>query len=141
VTFLVDANVVLYSAVDSKYRSACEAILAGVMEGRMDGKMSPAILEEVWHLELSGRIGAISGLTAAAFRLFRPLLVVTDGVIERALALGVSGLGANDRIHAATAMHYGIQTILTADAGFEAVPGIRRVDPLDAAARSRLAGS
>jgi len=140
VTFLVDANIVVYAAVDSPYRGACREILAALVDGRAEGRISPAILEEVWHLELSGRVGAISGLTQATYDLFTPLLAVTDEVIGRALALTDTALGANDRIHAATALHYGIGTILTADREFDGVPGLRRVDPLDTAARNRLIG-
>lgn len=47
-------------------------------------------------------------------------------------------LGANDRLHVGTCFVNGIESIVTADRGFDSVRGIRRVDPLDAAARRRL---
>ena len=45
---------------------------------------------------------------------------------------------ANDRIHVATALANDIDTIVSADADFDHVPAIRRVDPLDEAQRSRV---
>lgn len=62
-----------------------------------------AVLEEIWHLELRGVLGDLTGLTADARMLFAPVLAVTDEIFGRALALAApSNLGANDRMHAAT---------------------------------------
>ncbi len=137
-SFLVDTSVIVYTAAESRYRDACAEILQAIGEGRAEGRISTAILEEVWHLELSGRCGGIDGLTSAVYRLFTPLLPVTDETVVRALALDADALGANDRIHAATALQHGLTAIVTADADFDGVAGLRRVDPLDERARSRL---
>lgn len=137
-TFLVDANVVVYAAVDSPYRTNCAKLLAVAARGDADGRMSTAVLEEIWHLELSGKAGDLSGLTARAFTLFTPLLSVTDATISRALTLEVSTLGANDRIHVATCLENEIEAIVTADAGFDGIAGLRRVDPLDDSAVQAL---
>jgi hypothetical protein len=58
-TFFVDANVVAYSRLPSPYRAACLEILA---RGEADERTSTAALEEVLHLELSGRAGDRSSL-------------------------------------------------------------------------------
>jgi len=137
-TFLIDANVIVYAAVPSRYRQACLMILEAVAEGRAEGRISTAILEEVWHIELSGRAGVIDGLARRAYLLFTPLLPVDDEIVARALDVDVPRLGANDRIHVATALANGIDTILSADADFDRVPALRRVDPLSDAERSRL---
>ena len=137
-TFLVDANIVLYAAIPSEYRAACLEVLTAVAAGRADGKISTAVLEEVWHLELSGRVGPIRGLADRAYRAFTPLLPVTDDIVARALRLDARGLGANDRIHVATAVANGIETIVSADTDFDRVRAIRRVDPLDERAVTRL---
>lgn len=140
-SFLVDANVVVYAAVDSEYRAPCLEILEAVARRTAGGVISTAVLEEVWHVELSGQAGSLGGLAGRSYALFTPLLTVTDEVVRRALALDAPRLGANDRIHAATALVNGIDTILSADAGFDGVPGLRRVDPLDDRARAGLLGS
>lgn len=140
-TFFIDANVIVYAAVPSRYREPCLEILEAVAEGRAAGRTSTAILEEVWHLELSGRVGPIEGLARRAYSLFTPLLAVDDEVMARALEVHAPRLGANDRVHVATALAHGIDTIVSADADFDRVPGLRRVDPLNANARARLIGS
>jgi len=137
-TFLVDANVIVYAAVPSPYREPCLEILAAVAAGKADGKVSTAVFEEVWHLELSGRVGPISGLAERAYRAFTPLLAVTDDIVARALRLGAGRLGSNVRIHVATALANGIDTIVSADNDFDRVRAIRRVDPLDEQAIARL---
>jgi len=137
-TFLIDANVIVYAAVPSKYRQACVAILEAVANGDAEGRVSTAILEEVWHLELSGRAGKIDGLARRSYLLFTPLLPVSDEIIARALDMDLPRLGANDRIHVATSLANGIDTIVSADADFDRVPALRRVDPLNTAERLRL---
>lgn len=138
---LIDANVIVYAAVPSKYREPCLEILDAVARGKVDGRISTAVFEEVWHIELSGHAGKLTGLASRTYAAFAPLLPVTDEIVSRALALDAPRLGANDRIHAATALASGIDTIVSADAGFDGVADIRRVDPLDRAARGKLLGS
>ena len=137
-TFFIDANVLVYSAGESEYRDACLDILTAVTDELVDGRASTAVLEEVWHAEISGRGGPIGGLAQHAYDVLTPLLPVTDEIFRRALGVDAPGLGANDRIHVATCLANGIDVILSADRGFDAVKGIRRVDPLDERARRRL---
>ena len=62
-------------------------------------------------------------------------------VLDRAFELKVRGLGANDRVHVATCLVNGLDTVLTADRAFDSAPGLRRVDPADLAeVRLLLAG-
>lgn len=137
-TFLVDTNVLVYAASKSEHREPCLELLRAVGSGEADGRTSTAVVEEAWHLELSGRADFLAGLAERAYRLFTPLLPVTDETVARALALDVDGLGANDRIHVATCLENGVDTIVTADAAFDQVRAIRRVDPLDRRAVARL---
>jgi uncharacterized protein len=137
VTFFVDANVIVYAAVDGEYRDACVGLLDAIVGGA-DGRTSAAVLEEVWHIERSGRLGPLEGLAERAHRIFSPLLPVTDEAFARALAIDAPRLGTNDRVHAGTCAAHEIVAIATADRGFDAAPGLRRVDPLDGAAVRRL---
>lgn len=136
--FFVDANVIVYAATSGPYREPCIEILSGVAGGRAAGRTSTAVLEEVWRVELSGKAGDIAGLAESAFTLFAPLLPVDHETVGRALALSAPALGANDRIHVATCALNDIGTIVTADADFGDVRGIRRIDPLDERALRRL---
>ena len=136
-SFFVDANIVIYTATRGPLEAACASVMDAAGAGA-DAHMSTAALEELWHFELSERAGKLQGLARTAYSVFTPLLPVTDEVVARALQLDVRELGANDRIHAATCFENGIDTIVTADAGFDEVRGLRRVDPLDTGAVRRL---
>jgi predicted nucleic acid-binding protein len=138
--FFVDANVVVYSAVACPQQQACIEILRAIAAGTAEGYTSTATLEEVWHLELSGRAGSLAGLTRRAHAIFSPLLPVTDEAFQFALSLRGTSVGSNDRLHAGTCAANGIATICTADAAFDTVTGISRVDPLDQRAVSKLLG-
>lgn len=137
-TFLVDANIAVYAQVPSRYHDACVEIIEAVAGGSAQGRMSTAILEEIWHVEISGKARPTEGIARRMYLVFKPLVAVTDEVVARALALTAPRLGANDRIHLATALAYGIDTIVSADADFDGISGLRRVDPLDDVARSHL---
>ncbi len=137
-TFFVDANVIIYSAVSSEYQDPCLEILEAIAQGTVAGRTSTAVLEEVWYVELSGKAGNIEGLAERAFVVFTPLLPVTDEAFRFALSLKAPQLGPNDRLHVGTCTTHGIDTVVSADSGFDGVGGIRRVDPLDARARRQL---
>jgi len=96
-------------------------------------------VEEVWHLELSGRVGDLDGLARQTFTVMTPLLAVTDEIVGVALGLEAAALGANDRIHAATCITHGIERLVSADTDFDGLgPRLGRVDPLDRRALDRL---
>lgn len=138
-TFFVDANVIVYSSMrDSPHRAACVEIIRAIARGDAAGRTSTAALEEVWHLELSGRVREIDGLAARAYGILGPLLPVSDESFRRALALDAPSLGAKDRVHVATCLTHGIDLVVSADRGFDAVAEVLRIDPLDGPAVATL---
>lgn len=137
-TFFVDANVLIYAWTPGPYKDACAEVVEAIAAGDADGLTSTSALEEVWHAELSGKAGDLEGLTERAYTVLSPLIAVDDGAFGRALSLDAPALDTNDRLHVGTCLQNGITTILSADRGFDAVKGIRRVDPLDERARQRL---
>jgi predicted nucleic acid-binding protein len=140
VTFFVDANIPIYTRLPSEYRDVCLEILAAIAVGDADGRISTAAVEEVWHFELSQRAVEVSGLTSDAYTVLKPLLAVTDEIFQTALSSDHTQIGANDRVHVATCVANGIDTILSADRAFDAVEQLRRVDPLDGVAVAQLLG-
>jgi predicted nucleic acid-binding protein len=138
VKFFVDANIIVYSAIQCPHQTACLDILRSIAAGAGEGYTSTAALEEVWHLEVSGKAGSLDGLTRRAHAIFSPLLAVTDEAFQYAVALRSTSVGTNDRIHAGTCAVNGIGAICTADAGFDRVPGVARIDPLDTRAVMEL---
>jgi predicted nucleic acid-binding protein len=135
-TFLLDANVLVYSATESHRRTACTELLDAVIRDGAEGRTSVGVLEEVWHIELSRELG-ISGLTERMALALRPLLPVSESTLRNALGLG-GRAGAFDRLHVGTCREYGIETIVSADHTFDGIAEIRRVDPLDSAAVAAL---
>jgi len=138
VSFFVDANVFIYAAAPSEYRAPCLEVLDAIARGDVEGRTSTAVLEEVWHVELSGRAGRLGGLTERVYTLMTPLLAVSDEVFGRALSLESTSLGANDRLHVATCVTHGMDVVLTTDAEFDGLDEVRRIDPLDDRRRRRL---
>jgi predicted nucleic acid-binding protein len=130
--FFIDTNVFVYAvAEESPYLAGAAATMEALGAGTASAVTSVSVVEELWHHELRGRPTGLDGAADAAFSLMRPVLAVTDEIVAAALDLKVRGLGANDRIHVATCHAHGIETVLTADRGFDAAPGLRRVDPAD----------
>ena len=138
VTFFVDANAIIYSAVEGPGRDACLRVLRAIASGEAEGRTSPAVLEEVWHVAERRYPGRLDGLVENALAIFSPLLPVAEESLTHALALGESQLGPNDRLHLGTCAANGIEVVLTADRAFDAATGFSRVDPLDADAVGRL---
>jgi predicted nucleic acid-binding protein len=129
--FFIDTNVFVYAVRESEQQAGAAATLEALGAGRARAVTSTAVVEELWHLELSDRIPELAGGTEAIFTLLRPILSVTDEIVAAAFEVNVRGLGANDRMHVATCQLNDIGTILTADRAFDAAPGLRRVDPAD----------
>lgn len=143
-SFFVDANVIVYARLDGPLRDACLSVLEAIARGDAEGRTSPAVLEEVWHLELSGKAGDLRGLTERAYTILSPLVSITDEAFRVAMSIELppgASLGANDRLHAGTCRANGIDSILSADRDFDVVPGLRRVDPADRRGRLALIGS
>lgn len=130
--FFVDTNVFVYAvAEDSPYQAGAVATMEALGAGTASAVTSVSVIEELWHHELRGRLQGLDGAAEATFSLMKPVLDLTDEILAAAFDLKVRGLGANDRIHVATCHANGIETVLTADRGFDAAPGLRRVDPAD----------
>lgn len=129
--FFIDTNVFVYAIRLSDAQPGAAAVLAALGSGSTTAVTSTAVLEELWHLELKGRIPELAGATDAVYTLLRPVLGVTDEIMGAALQVDVSELGANDRVHLATCRANDVSVILSGDRGFDSAPGLRRVDPAD----------
>lgn len=118
----------------------CVGIRDAVLDGRVAGRTSTAVIEEVLQVELRSTRLDLRGAAGVAYAMLTPLLPVTDDVMKLALALDTPALGANDRVHVATCRLNAIDTIVSADRSFDSVRGFRRVDPLDDEAVTSLIG-
>lgn len=139
---LIDANVFLYAiGAEHGYRDPCRAIVERLARGELAGEVSVEILQEIVHVrrrrgerDAGERVREIEawGILVHAFDV---------GDLNTALALldEQPDLHTRDAIHAATARNRGIELIVSADADFDRLPGLQRIDPGDARALERLA--
>ena len=127
----VDSNIPMYVAGrDHPLRDPARRFLARAQQGGVDICTSTEVLQEILY-----RYSALKRLDLAAsvYDLFVQLcptvLPVTLADTDRAKALlvGSPGMTARDALHAAVMLNHDIAEIATFDAGFDDIPGIRRI--------------
>ena len=140
--FLFDTAVFVYArGAAHALRDPCAAIVAGQVHGRLAGEAAVTILHEYAHQrwrQSRDRWDAVQmARDLAAICRLHP---VGENDAVRALELYEqhAGLGATDAVFAAVALNRRIDAILTPDRGFDGIPGLERIDPLDAAAVAAL---
>jgi uncharacterized protein len=133
VTAFVDTAVLMYAVgADHPLREPCQRVLAAVESGDLDAEISAGVVQELAHRYLAiGRHDAVPELVTRTLDLFAPVLPLTDAVMRRVpeLARAYPKLAARDLIHVAVCQHEGIAEIISPDRGFDAVVGLRRIDP------------
>jgi predicted nucleic acid-binding protein len=135
----VDSAVIAYAlGGDHPLQQVCRAILTAAAAGDVELHASTEMVQEVVFHRMrragsgpAGRLEAVQvgrDLVAACV-----LHAFDDVVLNRALELVAgSSLGGRDAVHAATASVHGFDGIVTPDRDFDAVPGLVRIDPVDA---------
>jgi predicted nucleic acid-binding protein len=129
----IDSNVFLYAiGAPSPYRESCRAVLAAAGEGDLDAVTSSEVLQELLHVR-SRRLGMADATSAVrqATALVSDVLPVTSVDVLDACDLleQLPLLQARDALHVAVMRSAGITRLISIDQGFDAVPGIERVDP------------
>ena len=132
-TVFIDTAVLMYAAGDAHpLREPCTRILDRVARNHLDAVTSVEVVQEIMHRYLAlRRTEGAAALAEHTLDLFAPVLPVTHGVMRRVPALisRYPSLGARDAVHVATCLHEGITEIISPDRGFDAVEGLRRIDP------------
>lgn len=139
----IDSNVFLYAiGAPHRYRDACRALLEATAERRLRGEVGVEVLQEVVHHrrrrgdpEATSRARQAAAICLAVHELTPEDMVAALGLIDRH-----PELPTRDALHAATALQRGMTVVVSADADFDVVPGLRRVDPLDRTAVATLTG-
>lgn len=139
IRFLFDTAVFLYAVgADHPYREPCRRLVSLAAEGHLLGEASVELIQEFVHVR-SRRQGDRQQAVreAADIALFCELHDLTETDLRRALRLfkSVATLDMRDAIHAATALNRGVDLIVSPDRGFDGVPGLTRIDPIEAEAR------
>jgi predicted nucleic acid-binding protein len=127
----VDSNVPMYLVgAPHPHKADSQRLLERCVAEQERLVTDAEVLQEILH-----RYAAIARRDAIA-PAFEALLSVVDEVfpieladVERArdVLLAAAQLSARDALHAAVMRRHGVEAILTFDAGFDVVPGIRRL--------------
>lgn len=139
--FLFDTGVFIYAlGGDHRYREPCQAILRQVRGGRLAGEASVELIHEFAYVRYRRQHRADAAHWASRIRRSCPMHTVGLADIDRALGLWCrhERLDMRDAIFAAQALNRGIDAILSPDQGFDGIPGLQRVDPVDTEALATL---
>lgn len=109
--------------------------------GAIEGEVSVDLVQEFLHLRLRRMRDRHAAVEAARqVAILVALHDLTAAELTRAFVLCERHphLDARDAMFAAIALNRGLSAVITADRGFDGIPGLRRVDPLDADAIEQL---
>lgn len=139
--YLVDSAVVVYAlGADSPWRQSCRQFLVRAAQQHSRAYASVEMVQELVHhsLRRSGdrAVSAQQGrYVSSLFTLLnfdREVLDLSLDLIER-----LPTIRGRDAVHAATALAYGIGTIVSPDRAFDGIPGLVRLDPQDVTGKER----
>jgi len=129
----IDTNVFLYAAGGvHPLRQACARVLRRVADGTLDATVNSEVIQEiVYVLWRRGRREDALTLASHVSALFPDMLAVTRGDVAMACELlrRSPKLSVRDAIHVATMIQNGIDEIISVDADFDRIEGIRRISP------------
>lgn len=130
---LLDSAVGIYAlGEEHQYRKPCRAVLSAVSDGKVRAYASVEMIQELVHHRLrrtgDRALAAADGRDTSALCTLlsfdREILDLSLDVTER-----IPTIRGRDAVHAATALAYGIGTIVSPDRAFDGIPGLRRADP------------
>jgi predicted nucleic acid-binding protein len=132
--YFIDANIIMYAAgAAHALKQPCLQILKDMDKQLIHSVTSVEVVQEILHRysSLNRRADAIK-LANDLIGLTAEIHPVSLADINRALQIHQQyvKLTARDSIHAATMYNHGLVHILSADAHFDGLPGITRIDPL-----------
>ncbi|MBM4247719.1 MAG: type II toxin-antitoxin system VapC family toxin [Deltaproteobacteria bacterium] len=127
----VDSNIPMYVAGrDHRLRDPSRRVLERIRAGDLDACTSTEVLQEILY-----RYSALARLDLARevydlfVRICPVVLPVTLADTDRArdLLVGGTGISARDAVHAGVMLNNDVTTIVTFDAGFDRIPGVKRL--------------
>lgn len=138
---VLDTTVLVYAkGVDHPLRNPCRDLIEAIADGVVEATTSIEAIQEFVHVRARRRSREDAAAIGRDYtELLSPLLSVTREHLHEGLGLfeRIDRIGAFDAILAAAASASGATALVSADTGFEAVPGIAHVIP-DAAGIAKL---
>lgn len=132
---LIDANIFIYGAGrPHPLRVPSNRVLEAVGRGDLDGNTDVEALQEILnYYHRNNQLDYGRQVFHNALNLFPDAIeiaVSTMRLAEQVLTQH-SHLEARDAIHAAVVLEHGLEGIISADRGFDGIPGVTRFDPLE----------
>ncbi|MEA1903933.1 MAG: type II toxin-antitoxin system VapC family toxin [Actinomycetota bacterium] len=131
----VDTAVFLYAkGTPHPYRDPCRTVLSAIGAGAVDGVVNVDVIQEFVHVRI--RKGIDRDEAAIESQGIVASCQVEDvGMADLLVALkffaSFQSLDLRDAIHLATATRTLVDGIVSSDRGFDSVPGVMRLDPID----------
>lgn len=130
----VDAGVFVYMlGAEHPQKAPCRDLIIAARRREVDLHASVEMIQElVLHRlrRVTRTDAAAEGRAASTLCLLHPF---DAEILDKALELAATTrIGGRDAVHAATALLWGFDAIVSPDRDFDGVPGLRRLDPADA---------
>ena len=140
---VVDTTVLVYAVgAEHPLRDPCRALVEAVADGEVRGTTTVEVVREFTHVRARrcSRADAVA-LARSYADLFAPLLPVGADELLAGLKLfeRTEALEPFDAVVAAAALSHGASGVVSADAGFARVRGLRHLDPADPGFAAQLA--
>lgn len=129
--YFLDTSVILYAAgAEHEYKKSCVAIIEKVARDELSVCVSTEVLQELVHryIRLSKKQEGIK-MVRDVGELVQVLPVDNIAFLRALTILEQCEVDTRDALHAAVALHFGIDHIISADKHFDLIPKITRVDP------------
>ncbi len=130
---LVDSNVLMYAAgAEHPHKAPSVAFLRRVAEDKLDAAIDAEVLQEILHRYRSlGRWSEGGRVYDLARQIFPVVIPITSEILDRARGLmdDYAGLSARDTLHSAVALESGSAALCSYDRDFDAVLGVKRIEP------------
>lgn len=135
---LLDANIAMYAeGREHRYQQPCKRVMELAKANSSDYCVDTEMLQEILYVYYSrGETDRGIGVAQDILGMFPTIIPITAAEITIAMRLmsGTRSLSARDAIHAAVVINHDLQGIVSADQDFDRIPGLRRFDPMEAAA-------
>jgi predicted nucleic acid-binding protein len=131
----LDANVFMYATgTESPYREPCRRILTTVVHASLPAVTNTEVIQEIlYRYHRAGQAALAVQRAREACALVSTVLPVEADDLSRAMTWlqRHRTLGVRDAIHAASALRWRCEQIVSADRGFDVLDteGVTRIDP------------
>lgn len=135
---LLDANIPMYAeGSEHRYQQPCKRVMELAKANSSAYCIDTEALQEILYVYFSrGETARGIGVGQDLRGMFPVVIPITDAEIATAIRLmaQVRNLSSRDAIHAAVVINHNLEGIVSADRDFDRIPGLRRFDPMEAAA-------